>query len=822
MRDTDFLGAGDPGALDAILGPATEAGAHHALAEAYRRFGWQVADLDPLRLQEVAYVPELAPERYGLGSDAATALRRAYCGTIGWQIGHIADAEKRNWLAEQAEAAWMPEPALRQRALDLIASAEVLEATFDRRLPGAKTFGLSGCESFVPLLWSLLAHGTSRTDRAYVAGVHRGRSTEMALVFGKPLARIVADAMGIEEFPQDLGASSDSPYHLGWEGEAQFPDGPLALWIAPHPSHLSVVAPVMQGRARAARDRGERVLPVAIHTDAAFAGQGINAEVLQLSGLKPFEIGGTIHLVLNNQIGFTTDTEQGRTASTTANVARMTDAPVLHVNGDDPDAVLRAAEVAQDWRETFASDIVIDLVGYRRKGHNEIDQPRFTQPKMYHAIDALTPLSKRYATVTGLQPDTVAFHGELDAGFEAARSMHANDLATPLGLAADVEIRMLDPVATGLSGARISELTRKLTEVPTGLDPHPKVADFLSNRRTSVDADSGIDWATAEALALASLLDEGTPVRLGGQDSLRGAFTQRHLELHCQSTNAVWSPLAHFRGPLSLHNTPLIENAVLAFEYGYSLQAADGLTIWEAQFGDFLNVAQAIFDQFIICGEDRWLSPSNLVLLLPHGIDGGGPDHATAHPERLLNACAKGNIQVINPSTPANYFHVLRRQVLADWKKPLVVLAPKTLLRHPAAKSRLIGFEVGFESVTSDVRTAPRVVMSTGKLSVLLEQERNRLGADVALIRLEQLYPLDAPAIAEAVARYPEAELIWAQEEPENMGYFLWLDRKLEAATGRRWTCVSRPASPSASAGPKKWDDAHLERVIADALGVQE
>ena len=823
MRDTDFLGAGDPGALDALLGRATEQGARTALAEAYRRFGWRAARLDPLGLWEPESVPELDPVQYGLLPEDGGALQNAYCGSIGWQIGHVQDSRKRAWLARQAEVDWAPDPVSRRCALNLIAKSELLEATFDRRLPGAKTFGLGGAESFLVLTSEVLARAAlTGLEQSVVAGMHRGRLTLMGLVFGKPLARIVADSMGIAEYPPELGTSSDSPYHLGWKGIAGTRLGDIGIWVAPHPSHLSVIAPVSQGRARAARDRGINALPLMLHTDAAFAGQGIVAETLQLAGHTAFGIGGTIHLILNNQIGFTTDARDGRSAVTPVDVARMTDTPLLHVNADDPDAVLRVAEIAFEWRQSFATDIVVDLIAYRRKGHNEIDEPRFTQPKMYQAVDGMPPLAERYARTVGTTPDITAFRAELDAAFEVARTLRPNDIPTPAGLAKDIETKMLAPVATGLPGARLRALADTLTQVPNGIAPHPKVSDFLSNRQESILSGQQIDWATAEALALASLLEDGMSVRLGGQDSVRGAFTQRHLEVHCQQTGVIWNPLQHFSGRASIHNTPLTENAVVAFEYGYSQDASSGLTMWEAQFGDFLNVAQPIFDQFIICGEDRWLITSNLVLLLPHGVDGGGPDHATAHPERLLSACANGNIQVINPSTPANYFHALRRQALAPWRKPLIVLAPKTLLRHPAAKSDLSAFETRFLPVIAEARSAPRVVLSTGKLAVLLEQERARTGANVALARLEQLYPLDLGVIAALANANPDADLVWAQEEPENMAYFMWLDRKLEAATGRRWHCVSRPASPSASAGPKAWDDAHLIRVIRDALGLED
>ena len=822
MRDSDGLGAGDPGAIEAMLGARSYDGAADGLAEAYRRFGWMAADLDPLGLASRHVLPDLDPHRWGVGEDEAAVLRAAYCATIGWNFGHIADPERRAWLAMAAETAVRPGVAERSRALDLIARGEALEAAFDRRMPGAKTFGLSGAEGYLVLLDRVLGCGAAAGhDHAIMGGMHRGRLTQMGLVFGKPLHRIIADSMGVPEYPESVGASSDSPYHMGWSGAVETPSGTMRVWVAPHPSHLSVVAPVGQGVARAHLDSGQRVLALALHTDAAFAGQGVNAEMLQLSGLPAFSIGGTVHLMLNNQIGFTTDATAARTARTAADFARVIDAPILHVNGEDPDAVLRVAEIAVAYRERFGADIVVDLIAYRRKGHNEIDQPRFTQPRAYARIDAMAPLSARYASETGLHTDLQAFQADLDSAFAASKSLTSNDVPSAPGLAPDIEATMLAPVETGLDAETLRTLAERITALPTGFDPHPKVADFLARRRSDM-ASGTVDWATAEALALAACIDAGMPVRLIGQDVMRGAFTQRHLEVHDQSNGDRMDVLSGLGGPFSGFDSPLTENAVLAYEYGYSIARPDGLTIWEAQFGDFLNVAQAIFDQFIICGEDRWLFPSGLVLLLPHGVDGGGPDHATAHPERLLAACARGNIQVVNPSAPANIFHALRRQVMAEWRKPLVVLAPKTLLRHPGARSSLSEFSTVFQSVIAESPPKPRVVLSTGKLAVLLEAERDRTGADVALIRLEQLYPLDTAALSKALEPFADAELIWAQEEPENMGYFNWLDRQLEAISGRRWTCVSRPASPSASSGPKAWDDAHLRRVIATALGLED
>ena len=811
MRNTEFLGAGDPGALEALFEGATRGGARRALAEAYRRWGWMAAQLDPLGLSAPSRVPDLDPAMYGLLPGEEAALEQAYCGTIGWEIGHIQDTARRDWLALQAESAW--EPADRQSALDVIAQGELFEAMCDRRMPGAKTFGLSGSEGYLVLVAEVLrAADRSGIRRVVAGGMHRGRLTQMALLYGKPLARVVAEAQEVPEFPEEFGASSDSPYHLGWTGTSPF--GP-EIWVSPHPSHLSVVAPVAMGRARAEQDQGGNILPLALHTDAAFAGQGVNAEVLQLSELDAFKVGGTLHLILNNQIGFTTNAAEARTARTCADMAKLIEAPILHVNGEDPDALMRAAQVAVAYRQTFGGDIVIDCIAYRRKGHNEIDQPRFTQPDMYTAIDRMSPLSERYGEAAGLSPRIDDFRSALDTAFEAAKTWRPNAPTRPQGISTGIIDDMLAPVETGVAVDRLRSIGIRLTELPAGIVPHPKVDQFLDARRSAIESGGGIDWATAEALAIGTLADQGVSVRLGGQDSSRGAFTQRHLTLHCGESFARHGIFDGFETRPQVHDTPLTENAVLGFEYGYTLGRRDALTIWEAQFGDFLNVCQSMFDQFIMCGEDRWLFESNLVMLLPHGLDGGGPDHATAHPERLLAACAKGNIQVVNLSTPANLFHALRRQVLAQWRKPLVVLAPKALLRHPGAKSKLSDLSGSFQPVIATHRKAKRVILSTGKLAVLLEQAE----PDAALIRLEQLYPLPEQALRDALAPYPEAELVWAQEEPENMGYFQWLDRKLEAITGRPWRLVTRPASPAASSGPKKWDDRALKAVISEAIG---
>ena len=826
MRDGEALGAGDPGALDMLFGARTEAGALHGLAEAFRIHGWRAAGLDPLGVAPPEQVAEIDPALFGLAAAEAEPLRRAYCGSIGWEIGHIQDRVRRNWLAARAEARWEPDPAERAAALSLIAQGEHLEATFGRRMPGVKTFGLTGAEGYLVLTDAVMRAAVENgVRRIFMAGMHRGRFTQMGLNFGKPLARLIAEAQGAPELPFETGAASDVPYHLGFEGPVELAGHQVMMWASPHPSHLSVVGPMVQGRARAAIDAGDvsAVLPMILHTDAAIAGQGINAEVFQLSGLEPFNIGGTVHLILNNQIGFTTGPGEGRTARSCSDIAKLIEAPVLHVNGDDPDALLRVGRIAAEYRAAFGADIVVDMVAYRRKGHNEIDEPRFTQPMAHRVIDAMPTLSGRYARVIGIEPEIGKFIASLDDAFESAKGWMPNGPQTPRGLARDIEARMCDPVTTGVDIAVLRRLGRHLTTVPDGFALHPKVVRFLAARAGAVETGDGIDWATAEALALASLADQGRTVRMGGQDTLRGAFTQRHLAVFDQQTGARHAVLDGLAARPDIYNAPLIENALLAFEYGLSTGAPDRLTVWEAQFGDFLNVAQPVFDQLIACGEDRWLFESGLVLLLPHGLDGAGADHATARPERLLAACAQGNIRVVNASTPANFFHALRRQVTEPTRKPLVVLTPKALLRHRGCVSRLdeMGPGTHFRTVIGEtVDAARRVVLCTGKLFHYLDTARRerRIG-DVVLVRLEQLYPLDEAAIASALGPYAGAEIIWAQEEPENMGYFGWLDRRLERIAGRRVGLVSRPAMSSPATGPKKWNDAEFAAVIDAALG---
>lgn len=816
MRGDMHLGAGDPGALERLL--AAETGARErALVEAWRRHGWRWARTDPLGLAPRERDPALDADDAPWLGPLREALERIYAGPIGWETGHVHDPAKRAWLAAAAETGPGPATGERERAAWLLAATERFEAATLTRLPTAKTFSLDGAEGFMVLADAVIRR--ARAAETVVGGMHRGRIAQMALLFGKPMRRLTAELKGAPDLPESLGAASDVPYHLGWRGTRE--DG-LAVRVLAHPSHLSIVAPVAAGIARGTPD----ALPLMLHTDAAIAGQGVNFELMQLSGLAPYSVGGTIHLVLDNRVGFTTDAAAARTSRGPADVARAVEAPILHVNGEDPDACLRAAAVAVDWRARFGSDVVVVLTAYRRRGHNEIDEPRFTQPVMQKAIDARPRLGAAYAARHGLSPDLAAFEAEMDAAFKATPAT-PNDAPAAPGLAPDAEARMLAAPETGLTEDRLRALLARLGAEPERLALHPKAAKFLARRRAMAAGEAPVDWAAAEALAFASLLAEGTPLRFSGQDSVRGAFSQRHLVLSDQGDGRRASVLDGFGARAEVFDTPLIENAVLGFEYGLSVADPRRLVVWETQFGDFLNVFQPVFDQFVTGGEDRWLMTSNLTLMLPHGWDGGGPDHSTGHVERVLARCAKANLRVVNASTPANWFHLLRGQVHGPLRKPMVAFTPKALLRHGGCASGLSEMAAGtrFRPVLSDLAEgAERALICSGKIAALLaaEREARGLGGRVGIVRLEQLYPFPEAALAEALAAAPGALPVWVQEEPENLGPFGWLDRRLEAAAGRRVACVSRPAAASPAVGWRSWHDAEERAVFDAALDLEE
>lgn len=867
--DRMFIGIGDPGALEAMHaaqggeavpkprlkpGPGSLGGVGElALIEAYRTRGFLAANLDPLGLAPSPAVPELAPAQYGLDARYAAPLidklEKAYCGSIGWEIGHIHDVQHRRWLEAQAEAvdAGHLDAGARVAILALLARAEAFESGLNQRIPGGKLFGLGGAETFLVALDTIIAESARiGVEEVVIGGMHRGRFAMLAAVLGKPLGPLIAEIVGKPAVPDGIDCSSDVSYHLGYSGDLDIDGRRVHVSVSPHPSHLQLAPLISQGRARAKQTRRgphgrTAVLPLLLHTDASFAGQGLVAEMLQLSRVAPFDIGGTIHVVINNQLGFTTTPSEARSARSPVDIARLIEAPVLHVNGDDPEAVWRAALVAANWRSTFERDILIDLVCYRRPGHNEIDEPRFTQPLMYRAIDARPPVHELYESALagqGLGTGIIAREREamntaLKTAFDGAKTYRVNDPdwfeGAWKGLTSGTLDDMMAFVPTGLPKERLSAIGSAITTLPAGFEADSKVARFHAERRRSIETGQGINWATGEALALASLLSDGISVRLGGQDSVRGAFTQRHLEAHDQRTgerHLVLAPAAADGARPEIHNTPLIEHAVLCYEYGISLADPTRLVIWEAQFGEFLSYAQAVFDQCVACGEDRWLRASGLVILLPHGLDGGGPDHSTGRPERLLAACAGANLQVVNASTPASFFHALRRQMARPFRKPLVVLTPKALLRHKACVSTLDDFAEGsgFRPVLTEragIAPARRVILCSGKVYYELAAARAERGLEgkVALIRLEQLHPFPAAEVTAALAAHAGADLVWCEEEPENMGYFTHLDRKLEKAAGRTFRRVGRPAVATPAVGVKYWHEAEIKAYLEAALG---
>jgi 2-oxoglutarate dehydrogenase E1 component len=849
----DALEQGDNQHVDGA-GDAGVAG----LIQAYRDRGHLAADLDPLGLAPRPAVAELDPAAHGLApADVAAIvdrLKAIYAGTLAVECAHVHDPARRHWIRDAMEAPPMAADAeTRRRILEMLIEAEAFEQFMQSRFPTVKRFGLEGAESKMVLLRRLIEDAAAvGVDEVVIGGMHRGRLNLLANLMGKPAAAIFAEVGGASSLPDGFAVSGDVPYHVGFSNDVTVAGRRVHLSLSAHPSHLQVVAAVTLGRARAKQARHgpggrEAILPLLLHTDASFAGQGVMAEIFQLGGLAGFDTGGTIHLIVNNQIGFTTAPAQARTSRYCSDIAKIVEAPVFHVNGDDPEATARAATLAVGYRQRFGRDVVIDLVCYRRRGHNEIDEPRFTQPRMAARIDALPTVRRKYAArliddgVVTVEENTgieARNRERLAAAYEESKTYRPNTAdrleGAWTGMAAGGTAAMLEPVDTGMPLEDLRRIGRALTAVPDSLAFDPKIDRFREARARMIEGGEGIDWATAEALAIGGLLDQGVDVRLCGQDSGRGAFSQRHLVLVDQQTEARFVPLRHLRdgqGRFELVDSPLIEYAVLAFEFGHSLADPHTLVIWEAQFGDFANLAQAVIDQYVVAAEDKWLRQSGLVMLLPHGPEGDGPEHSSARPERFLQLCAEGNIQVVDCSTPANHFHALRRQMLRPFRKPLVVFSPKSLLRRRAAASTLdeMAEGTGFRTVIADAEADPsgvrRVVLCTGKVYYDLAEARSeREIRSVALIRLEQLYPFPEAALSEALAPYSQAEVVWCQEETANGGAWSFVDRRLEAilaALGHanpRPRYVGRPPRPAPAGGLKSAHAAEQDRVVAEAL----
>jgi len=868
------------------------------MIRAYRMRGHLHADLDPLGLANpLEDYNELSPEAYGfteadfdrpifidnvLGLETATIrqmleiLRRTYCSTLGVEFMHISNPEEKAWIQERIEG---PDkgvtftPNGKRAILQKLIEAEGFEQFLDVKYKGTKRFGLDGGESLIPALEQIIKRGGQMGLKEIVLGMaHRGRLNVLSQVMGKPHRAIFHEFKGGSFAPDDVEGSGDVKYHLGASSDREFDGNKVHLSLTANPSHLEIVDPVVMGKARAKQDQlfgrkredivplheRAKVMPLLIHGDAAFAGQGVVAECFGLSGLRGHRVAGTVHFIINNQIGFTTNPRFSRSSPYPSDVAKMIEAPIFHVNGDDPEAVVYAAKVATEFRMTFHKPVVVDMFCYRRFGHNEGDEPAFTQPIMYKKIRSHPTTIEIYSkklikeglvTEEDVERMKADWRAHLEAEFEAGQSYRPNkadwlDGAWSGLRTADNEDEQRRG-KTAVPMKTLKEIGKKLTEVPENFEVHRTIRRFLDNRRKMIETGEGIDWATAEALAFGSILLEGNPVRLSGQDSERGTFSQRHSVLYDQRDESRYISLNHLGPQQSYYeviNSMLSEEAVLGFEYGYSLAEPKALVLWEAQFGDFANGAQVVFDQFISSGERKWLRMSGLVCLLPHGYEGQGPEHSSARLERFLQMCAEDNMQVANCTTPANYFHILRRQLKRDFRKPLILMTPKSLLRHKRCVSTLaeMSGESSFHRLLWDdaeyLKDQPiklvkdskirRVIMCSGKVYYDLYEEREKRGInDIYLLRIEQLYPFPAKALINELSRFRNAEMVWCQEEPKNMGAWSFIDPYLEwvlqhiDAKHQRVRYTGRPAAASPATGLMS---KHLEQLAAfleDALG---
>ncbi len=779
-------------------------------------------------------------------------LRNTYCRSIGVQFMHIDNLKARQWLQRRMERTQNRIELSRHeqlRILTRLTDAVVFEEFLRKKFLGAKTFSLEGCETLLPLLDLAVEKAGNQGVRKIIIGMgHRGRLNVLAHIVGKPACDIFREFADAE--PELWQGRGDVKYHLGHSGKWVTAAGrEIHLSLCFNPSHLEFVDPVVLGRVRAHQDRNEdaerrETLGLIIHGDAAFAGEGVVQETLNLSKLPGYAVGGALHVIVNNQIGFTTPPEQGRSTTYATDVARMLAAPVFHVNGEDPEAVAQVVQLAMDYRREFHSDVFIDMYGYRRLGHNETDEPTFTQPLLYRAIDDRP--SVRDAYLEHLLKHQNISREEADEIAQQRQEKLEAELKTARGAACQPPRvnrtcwdayrggpEPQDEPDTGVPRERLSELLKQLATVPSRFHVHPKLERFLQARCDMAEGIHPLDWAAAEALALASLAADGIRIRLTGQDTGRGTFSQRHAVLHDQKEGFTYVPLQHLsddQAPVDIYNSPLSEAGALGFEYGYSLDAPDALVLWEAQFGDFVNAAQVILDQFISSAEDKWRRLSGLVLLLPHGFEGMGPEHSSARLERFLTLAAEDNLQIVQPTTPAQYFHVLRRQSVRKWLKPLVVLTPKSLLRHSQVVSSLDECASGrFQRVLPDemdLRQAKRVLLCSGKIYFeLLAYRAEQKRSDVAIIRLEQLYPLRMELIENILSSCADGTpVVWVQEEPANMGAWRYLhDRFGKKLLGRfPFALVSRSESASPATGSAGAHKLEQAQIIARAFGDRE
>ncbi len=857
------------------------------LIHAYRLRGHLVADLDPLDLRERRVHPELLPEAYGfthddldrpifldgvLGLEVATLrdiiaiLHRTYCQHVGIEYMHISVPKQRAWLQQRIEGL-KQEISFTQKGkkaiLNKIYEAEIFEQYLDVKYRGTKRFGLDGGESIIPAMEQIIKRGGTLGVKQIILGMpHRGRLNVLANVMGKPHRAIFHEFLGGSSIRDDI-ASGDVKYHLGASSDREFDANQVHLSLSPNPSHLEAVDPIVLGRARAKQTRihsnkYDSVLPVLLHGDAAFAGQGIVSECFALSDLPGHRVGGSLHLIINNQIGFTTSPQFARSSPYPSASAKMVEAPIFHVNGDDPEAVVHVAKIATEYRQLFNKPVVIDMFCYRRHGHNEADNPSITQPLMYERIKDHPIVSEIYSqrlidekviTEEDATKMQQSFKAHLDVEFRSAPTFTPGKPDWLRGLWAGLSRAKDGPRKgyTGISEKCFDQIGHRVATIPTPVNAHKTVRRIYNKRFEMIETGEKIDWATAEALAFGSLIREGFSVRLSGQDVERGTFAHRHCVIVDQKTEKKYIPLQHITSELprfEVVNSMLSEFAVLGFEYGYSLSTPDCLVLWEGQFGDFANGAQVIIDQFISSAEAKWLRMSSLVMLLPHGYEGQGPEHSSARLERYLQLSAEDNWQVANCTTPANYFHILRRQLQRNFRKPLILMAPKSLLRHPLCVSQKRDFsqnssfhrilEDGAEVLPNQPLTLAtdekikRVILCSGKVYFDLYEQRNQQkNDDIYLLRVEQLYPFPKLALRAFLARFNQAHFVWCQEEPENMGAWFFVRHRIEhileeiSTNFPQLTYIGRPASASTAAGLMKNHNLQREKFLNQALSLQ-
>ena len=850
------------------------------MIRAYRVRGHLAANLDPLGLVKQEPHPELDPANYGftaedwdrpirlmnsLGFHEATLrqiidrLHSTYCGTIGIEFMHIQDPEQKTWLQERIEGSEnhtnftdRGKKSIYERLVD----AESFERFFDRKYTGAKRFGLEGGESLIPALEQILKRGGQLGVEEVVIGMpHRGRLNVIFNVLHFPFQAIVSEFQGNSVNPEDAQGTGDVKYHLGTSTDREFDGVTVHLSLTANPSHLEAVDPVVVGKVRAKQMQRKdtdriKVLPLLLHGDAAFAGQGLVAETIALADLRGYRTGGTIHFIVNNQIGFTTAPAFSRFTPYPSDLSKSVQSPIFHVNGDDPEAVVHVARIATEFRMRFHRDVVIDMFCYRRHGHNEADEPSFTQPLMYKAIAAKKTTREIYGQK--LLSENLMTQAELEEMVKSCLTYYEQEFVAATSYRPDKADWLegawsgMDSSSTGsergetaVSLKKLREIGARLTAIPEGFAANPKILRLLEAKKAALTSGSGIDWATAEALAFGSLLTEGVPVRMSGQDVSRGTFSHRHAVIIDQNDETRLTPLHHISADqqvFEIIDSPLAEASVLGFEYGFSLAEPHALVLWEAQFGDFANGAQVIIDQFIASGESKWLRMSGLVMLLPHGMEGQGPEHSSARPERYLQLCAEDNMQVVNCTTAANYFHVLRRQVKRSFRKPLIVMSPKSLLRAKNVASDLKDFAEGTRFKRIIPETAPlmpdkairRVILCTGKVYYDLVAGRDKREIkDIAIIRLEEIYPFPGKQLGDELQRYPNAlDVIWCQEEPRNQGYWNFLSEPIRDVISSldiravRPQFMGRKAAAAPATGLLKRHLIEQEEVIDSALRI--